>query len=68
MSLKAVHILFVCASMFLCAGFGAWAVGEFRTTRDLGTLLWGVGAFAIGVGMMVYGRWFLKKLRGVGYL
>ncbi len=69
MSLKAVHIAFITASSVLAFGFSAWC---FRTwfssdglTRDL---VFGIGSLAAGVALIVYGRYFLKKLKDVGYL
>lgn len=68
MSLKTFHLIFVTVSAILCAGFGAWAVSQFLASRDWTVLVAGVGSF-LGVGLLAwYGRWFLHKLKGVGYL
>lgn len=68
MSLKAFHVVFVLVSMVLCLGFGAWAIAEYRSKGDTAVLIGGVGSFAICVALLIYGRWFLRKLRGVSYL
>lgn len=68
MSLKAFHIVFVFVSTLLCLGFGAWAIMKYRSDGDIAALVCGVGAVGGGVGLMVYGRWFLRKLQGVSYL
>ena len=68
MSLKAFHIIFVTVSTILAAGFGLWALREFSATRDVAALLWGAGSLVGAVVLVVYGRWFLRKLSGVGYL
>ena len=69
MSLKALHIVFIPAAFFLCATFGAWAWMNFDAI--------GGGALAIGyvvgsgvalVVLLVYGVYFLRKLRNVSYL
>ena len=69
MSLKAVHIIFITASCLLAFGFAAWCLNEYFAdeglTRDL---VFGIGSFAGGVGLIIYGKYFLKKLKDVGYL
>ena len=68
MSLKAFHVVFVLVSTVLCLGFGAWAIAEYRSKGDLAALVGGLGSFAVCVALLVYGRWFLRKLKGVSYL
>ena len=69
MSLKALHIVFILASMLFCAGFGAWAVVNFDAQGD-GTLARTyVAGSAVGlVVLLVYGVYFLRKLKNVSYL
>ena len=68
MSLKAFHIVFVMVSTLLALGFGAWAVRDYRSAGETASLVIGVGSL-IGAGVLVwYGRWFLRKLKGVSYL
>lgn len=71
MSLKAIHILFIVASTMLCFGFAAWAFltpsnGEQSISRT--NLIMGVCSTLLGIGLLVYGRYFLKKLKDVSYL
>lgn len=66
MSLKAVHIVFIVCSTLLAASFGVWAVE--RPGGGAGYLALGVISFAVAAGLVVYGVWFLKKLKGVSYL
>ncbi len=68
MSLKAFHIVFIVVSCMLCAGFGAWTIVEYRRTGDSMMLGWTGFSLAALVALLVYGRWFLRKLRGEGYL
>lgn len=68
MSLKAFHIFFVTISTLFAAAFGVWAVREYRIDGDVAKLVAGVGSFLGAVTMVVYGRWFLRKLQGVSYL
>ncbi len=68
MSLKAFHIVFVGISMLLCLGFGVWAIFEYRSAGDAAALICGIGSFVGCVALLIYGRWFLRKLKGVSYL
>ncbi len=70
MSLKAIHILFILASTLLCFGFAAWAYQAYlneEASRDL-NLGMAITSGVLGVALLVYGRYFLKKLRDVSYL
>lgn len=68
MSLKAFHIIFIIVSTALAIGFGFWAIREYLRKDDPITLVIGVGSLASAVVLVVYGGWFLRKLRGVSYL
>ena len=61
MSLKAVHIFFITVATLFCIGFGVLALRQ-----DL-TLL-GVLGFVGAVALLVYGSWFLKKMKGVSLI
>jgi len=68
MSLKAFHIVFVTVSIVLCLGFGAWGIREYRVAQDLSALIGAIGSLGGCVLLGLYGRWFLRKLKGVSYL
>ena len=68
MSLKAFHIFFVVVSTVFAVAFGAWAVSNYRTTGDLGSLVWGIASLLGAVVLVGYGRWFLRKLKKESYL
>ena len=68
MSLKAFHIFFIVVSTALCVGFGVWAVDDFGRSGSGVHLALGVGSFIASGGLVWYGVWFLRKLKGVGYL
>lgn len=61
MSLKAFHLIFVTLLTALSFGCAAWA---FQT----GSLFWGVMGILAGIGVIIYGFYFLKKLKNVSYL
>ncbi len=70
MSLKAVHILFIIASTLLCFGFAAWSF-QASSNEEIGKqgyLAMSVVSGLLGIALLVYGRYFLKKLRHVSYL
>ena len=69
MSLKAFHIVFVTASTLLAFGFGAWALWQyFGNSRALADLVMGIASIVAGFALIVYGKFFLKKLKHISYL
>ena len=68
MSLKAIHLVFITASTALAFGFAAWELTMYANAGQTGDLIFGLGSAACGVALIVYGRYFLKKLKGVSYL
>ena len=68
MSLKAFHVFFVVVSTLLALGFGVWSVNEYARAGRGGTLAMGVASFVAAVALVVYGFWFLRKLKNVSYL
>jgi hypothetical protein len=69
MSLKAFHVVFITASSALAFGFGVWALRNYYSPDGRGLdMALAVGSFAIGIGLIVYERYFLKKFKNVSYL
>lgn len=68
MSLKAVHIFFVVVSTLFCAGFCLWSLRQFQATGSGLDLAFGLLSLLGAVGLPVYGRWFLKKMKKVSYV
>lgn len=68
MSLKTFHIVFITISTILAIGFGIWAIRNYQSQGDIGSLIAGVASLAGAVILLVYGQWFLKKLKGVSCL
>ncbi len=68
MSLKAFHLVFVTVSGILGLGFGSWAIADYQRSGSTESLWWGIGSLAGTAALVVYGRWFMRKLKGVGYL
>ncbi len=68
MSLKAFHLVFITASVLLSFGFGAWSLVGYSDYGRTVDLVFGVGSVGIGVGLVVYGRYVLRKLKHISYL
>ena len=69
MSLKTFHLIFITASCALAFGCGVWEFKNFLAPDGRGwDLVFSLAAFAAGIGLIVYERFFLKKLKGVSYL
>jgi hypothetical protein len=68
MSLKAFHLVFIVASVLLSVGFGVWGIREYAQGGPRSDLVMGLISIVFGVGLIVYGRYFLKKLRNISYL
>jgi hypothetical protein len=69
MSLKTFHLIFITAACALAFGCGIWSLKDYWSPEGrLTHLLFGIGSLAAGVALIVYERYFLKKLKNVGYL
>jgi hypothetical protein len=61
MSLKAFHLIFVTLLTALSFGCAAWAF-------SVGDIFWGVTGIVAGILVIIYGIYFLKKLKRISYL
>ena len=61
MSLKAFHLIFVTLLTTLAFGCAAWGFAA-------GWPIFGAGSVATGILVVVYGIYFLKKMKNVSYL
>jgi hypothetical protein len=69
MSLKTFHVIFITAASALAFGFGVWMLRAYRASDGATSdLTWSVAAFLVGVSLLVYEGFFLKKLKNVSYL
>ena len=64
MSLKALHLRFIRLSIILSFGFSYWSL---IITEPI-LLIYGVMSLIFGIALILYGLWFLKKLKEVSYL
>lgn len=61
MSLKAFHLIFVTLLTALSFGFAGWAFAS-------GKIIFGAIGIIVGILVVVYGIYFLKKLKRISYL
>lgn len=68
MTLKAFHIAFIVCSSLLAFGCGFWALRQAVAGDPAAFRMVALFCFVGGIGLIVYGAWFLHKLKGVRYL
>jgi hypothetical protein len=69
MSLKAFHIVFITASILLALGVSGMSLRQYLAPDGARTdLMWAIGAGLAAVALLVYGSYFLKKLRKISFL
>ena len=69
MSLKAFHVIFITAACALAFGCGVWGFKNYFSAEGrVLDLIFGIGSFIVGVALIFYERYFLKKLKDVSYL
>ncbi len=68
MSLKAFHLIFITAASLLAFGFGAWMLRAYGAEGLTSDLVYGVSSLVVGLGLLIYEGYFIKKLKHVSYL
>ena len=63
MNLRWVHAVLILLSAALAVLFGVWCLGLYGRGDGVASLLAGIMAFAVSVGLLVYDSWFLRKTR-----
>ena len=61
MNLKAFHIVFIGTSTLLCWVFAGWCFFQ----GGAAYLVAGAAGVASGLGLLGYGSWFLREMRGL---
>ena len=68
MSLKAIHLVFITASLVLAVGLAAWGFTQYNQSKSTVDLGYGIGSICAAAGLIIYARYFLKKLKHISYL
>jgi hypothetical protein len=69
MSLKALHFFLIVISILLAFAFAAWNVMNYRSPGGVrADLIWGIGSAVVGLGLIGYEFFFLRKLKNVSFL
>ena len=63
MNLRVVHALLILMSAALAVLFGVWCLEHYGRQNGVGTLIAGIAAFAVSLGLVAYDSWFLRKTR-----
>jgi hypothetical protein len=67
MSLKAFHIFFITLSVLLMFGFAVWTFQSYTESGGSLMLVGSLLSMLAGVGLIIYGINFLKKLKNVSF-
>ena len=65
MSLKVFHIVFVMASIVMSVLVGGWGVWDYRRAGNTTHLAIGIGTLILGVVLVRYSMWFVRKIRSI---
>ena len=68
MSLKAFHLIFITAASILAFGFGWWMLRAYEAEGVKSDQIYGVASFVVGVALLVYEAYFIKKSKNISYL
>jgi hypothetical protein len=58
----------VTASILLAFGFGVWSFLGYQDQGRPIDLVFAIGSVAAGIGLIIYGRAILRKLKHISYL
>jgi hypothetical protein len=68
MSLKTFHLLFIFASIVLAFGFAGWSLHSYFHDGPKLHLWFGALSIVVGLALVWYGKYVLKKLKKFSYL
>lgn len=68
MSLKAFHVVFIVLSLILSIGMAVYSFSQIANGASPMYWVYGIVASVGTVALLVYGKYFLKKLRHISYL
>lgn len=62
-SLKIIHILFICGSILVALLFGDWCLRAYLAEKSAQYLVFGLLDLAAMAALVVYIFWFVRKVR-----
>jgi hypothetical protein len=65
MGLKNIHLVFISMAVALCLAFASWAVWMYEYQGPGGYLAVAALALSAAVGLVIYGNWFIRKMKGL---
>ncbi len=65
MGLKIFHLLFIVVAILLSLGFSGWCFHEDSLAPNPGTFWLGAASSVIGLLLMAYGAWFIRKTKNL---
>ena len=68
MSLKAFHVVYIIAATTLLLGIGIWAGMDFVESGNKVHLALGFASVGGSIGLVRYGTWFMREMKGIGSL
>ena len=68
MSLKTFHLIFITAASLLAFGLGWWMLRAYADSGMKADQIYGVTSIGVGVALLVYEIYFIKKLKNVSDL
>lgn len=63
MSLKAFHLFFISVSAIFLISLTLWSLGSYRSGGGAEALVMAAIGIVSAVVLLVYGRWFLRKIQ-----
>jgi hypothetical protein len=69
MSLKSFHVIFIGAAFLLALFFAGWSANQYFTrSHQIIDLVGALVAVSGAVALIIYGRYFRRKLKNIDYL
>ena len=65
MGLKNIHLVFISMAVALCLAFASWSVWMYEYQGPASYLAVAVVAVSAALGLILYGSWFLRKMKGL---
>ena len=62
MSLQSFHIIFICISTLFSIFFGYWCYNEWSQIGGIQYIIYSLISVAFTIGLLIYGKWFLKEI------